>query len=59
MSILLYREACRDLSGRRLRDINEETRLKNYVSNAAEREKEKKEKKEAKLNKLRKVLDPK
>merc|ERR1711894_391370 len=44
------KEACRDLSGRRLRDINEETRLKNYVGNAAEREKEKKEKKEAKLN---------
>lgn len=53
------KEACRDLSGRRLRDINEETRLKNYVSNAAEREKEKKEKKEAKLNKLRKIVDPK
>jgi len=53
------KEACRDLSGRRLRDINEETRLKNYVSNQAEREKEKKEKKEAKLNKLRKIVDPK
>merc|ERR1711953_493719 len=53
------KEACRDLSGRRLRDINEETRLKNYVNNAAEREKEKKEKKEAKLNKLRKIVDPK
>ena len=47
------------MSGRRLRDINEETRLKNYVNNAAEREKEKKEKKEAKLNKLRKIVDPK
>jgi len=53
------REACRDLSGRRLRDINEETRLKKFVNNAAEREKEKKEKKEAKLNKLRKIVDPK
>ena len=42
-----------------MRDINEETRLKNYVNNAAEREKEKKEKKEAKLNKLRKIVDPK
>merc|ERR1719474_1566450 len=50
------REACRDLSGRRLRDINEETRLKKFVNNAAEREKEKKE---AKLNKLRKIVDPK
>jgi hypothetical protein len=26
------REACRDLSGRRLRDINEETRLRQYVN---------------------------
>ena len=33
-------EACRDLSGRRLRDINEESRLKNYVAGQAERERE-------------------
>ena len=26
------REACRDLSGRRLRDINEESRLRQYVN---------------------------
>jgi len=32
------KEACRDLSGRRLRDINEETRLKAYVNKKAERE---------------------
>ncbi len=32
------KEACRDLSGRRLRDINEETRLKQYVNKKAERE---------------------
>lgn len=53
------KEACRDLSGRRLRDINEESRLKNYVANAADREREKAEKKEAKLQKLRKLIDPK
>ena len=53
------KEACRDLSGRRLRDINEEERLKNYVANAAEREREKAEKKEVKLQKLRKIVDPK
>ena len=44
-------EACRDLSGRRLRDINEETRLKNYVAGHAEREREKAKKKEEKLEK--------
>jgi len=52
-------EACRDLSGRRLRDINEETRLKNYVAGHAEREREKAKKKEEKLEKLRKLVDPK
>merc|ERR1719412_1833801 len=52
-------EACRDLSGRRLRDINEETRLKNYVAGHAEREREKAKKKEEKLDKLRKLVDPK
>merc|ERR1719383_701592 len=53
------KEACRDLSGRRLRDINEEKRLKKYVDNQAEREREKAEKKEAKLQKLKKIVDPK
>ena len=52
-------EACRDLSGRRLRDINEESRLKNYVAGHAEREREKAKKKEEKLEKLRKLVDPK
>jgi len=52
-------EACRDLSGRRLRDINEESRLKNYVAGHAEREREKTKKKEEKLEKLRKLVDPK
>lgn len=52
-------EACRDLSGRRLRDINEETRLKNYVAGHAEREREKAKKKEEKLEKLRKLVDSK
>ena len=52
-------EACRDLSGRRLRDINEESRLKTYVAGHAEREREKAKKKEEKLEKLRKLVDPK
>ena len=34
------KEACRDLSGRRLRDINDEKRLKQFVSKKAERERE-------------------
>merc|ERR1712018_26996 len=50
------KEACRDLSGRRLRDINDEKRLKNYVAKKAEREQEQKEKKEAKMKKLHKLV---
>ncbi|XP_068893892.1 splicing regulator SDE2-like [Tenebrio molitor] len=46
------REACRDLSGRRLRDINEEQRLKNWIAAQAEREKEAAEKKQKKLERL-------
>ncbi|KAJ8912566.1 hypothetical protein NQ315_006638 [Exocentrus adspersus] len=46
------REACRDLSGRRLRDINEEQRLKNWINQQAEREKEVKERKQKKLERL-------
>lgn len=42
------REACRDLSGRRLRDINHETRLKRWVARQAERE----------AKKVRRPLDP-
>lgn len=47
------REACRDLSGRRLRDINEEKRLKNWISKKAEREREAQERKQRKLERLR------
>lgn len=46
------REACRDLSGRRLRDINEEQRLKTWISQQSEREKEADERKRRKLEKL-------
>jgi len=49
------RDACRDLSGRRLRDINEEQRLKKWFDKQAEREEEKKEAKKRKLEKLRQV----
>lgn len=47
------REACRDLSGRRLRDINEEKRLKNWIAQQAEREQETSERKRRKLERLR------
>jgi len=46
------REACRDLSGRRLRDINEEKRLKTWIAQQVEREKEASERKQKKLEKL-------
>lgn len=46
------REACRDLSGRRLRDINEEKRLKTWIEQQVEREKEAKDRKQKKLERL-------
>ncbi|XP_068211889.1 splicing regulator SDE2-like [Palaemon carinicauda] len=47
------REACRDLSGRRLRDINEEKRLKDFISKKSEREREMQERKRQKFEKLK------
>lgn len=47
------REACRDLSGRRLRDINEEQRLKRWIAKKAEREREAAERRRRKLERLR------
>lgn len=46
------REACRDLSGRRLRDINEEKRLKTWLDGQKDREAEAEEKKKKKIEKL-------
>ncbi|XP_045135383.1 replication stress response regulator SDE2-like isoform X2 [Portunus trituberculatus] len=46
------REACRDLSGRRLRDINEEKRLKDFIAKKADRERELQEKKRQKFKTL-------
>ena len=43
------RDACRDLSGRRLRDINEEKRLKAWLEKAKDRESEQYAKKKKKL----------
>ncbi|CAL7949405.1 unnamed protein product [Xylocopa violacea] len=46
------REACRDLSGRRLRDINEEKRLKTWIEKQGKREEEAAERKKKKLERL-------
>lgn len=46
------REACRDLSGRRLRDINEEKRLRKWLDGQEEREREALERKQKKLERL-------
>lgn len=46
------REACRDLSGRRLRDINEEKQLKTWLEKQQEREEEAAGKKSKKIEKL-------
>ncbi|XP_034486912.1 replication stress response regulator SDE2 [Drosophila innubila] len=46
------REACRDLSGRRLRDINEEKRVKAWLEKQGEREREAEERKKRKIEKL-------
>ncbi|GMT09254.1 hypothetical protein PFISCL1PPCAC_551, partial [Pristionchus fissidentatus] len=44
---------CRDLSGRRLADIEEEKKLKKWIETTSEREKEKETKQKAKHEKLR------
>lgn len=46
------REACRDLSGRRLRDINEEKRMKAWLDKQKEREEEAAAKTSKKIEKL-------
>ncbi|RWS14370.1 hypothetical protein B4U79_06244 [Dinothrombium tinctorium] len=47
------KEACRDLSGRRLRDINAEKRIKEWISKKAESKREEERRKRAKLEKMR------
>lgn len=51
------REACRDLSGRRLRDINEEKRLRKWLEGQEDREREAVERKQRKIEKL--IAEPK
>jgi len=52
-------DACRDLSGRRIRNVKAEKKVKEYVEKQAEKEKEKKKKKEEKLQKLKTTLESK
>lgn len=47
------REACRDLSGRRLRDINEEKRLKDYLEKQKDRDDDEASKIARKIERLR------
>ncbi|GAB1610656.1 replication stress response regulator SDE2-like [Argonauta hians] len=49
------REACRDLSGRRMRDINNEKQLKEWMAKQVEREKEKARRREERAQRLREV----
>ena len=51
------REACRDLSGRRLRDINEEKRLRKWLEGQEDREREAADRKQKKLERL--IAEPK
>ncbi|XP_031992767.1 splicing regulator SDE2 isoform X1 [Hylobates moloch] len=51
------REACRDLSGRRLRDVNHEKAMAEWVKQQAEREAEKEQKRLERLQ--RKLVEPK
>ena len=51
------KEACRDLSGRRLRDVNAEKRIKNWIKRKAEQQKERERRRREKLERL--TLDPK
>ncbi|KAI5635283.1 telomere stability and silencing domain-containing protein [Phthorimaea operculella] len=46
------REACRDLSGRRLRDINEEKRLRKWLEGQEDREREALERKQKKIERI-------
>lgn len=46
------REACRDLSGRRLRDINEEKRIKEWIQREKQRKDEMEEKRRQKLERM-------
>ncbi|KAL3874042.1 hypothetical protein ACJMK2_037106 [Sinanodonta woodiana] len=49
------REACRDLSGRRMRDVKNEKELKEWLAKQAERERERQQQKEERISRRRAV----
>lgn len=49
------REACRDLSGRRMRDINDEKKIAEWVSKQADREREKEKQKQERMERKRRM----
>lgn len=51
------REAMRDLSGRRLRDVNNERRLADWVAGAAQREREQEERRQERLERRRAEIE--
>lgn len=50
---------CRDLSGRRLKDVKEEDRLKKYIAKAGQRDQEKQRKLEEKYKRLKQLEEKK
>ncbi|XP_028396012.1 replication stress response regulator SDE2-like [Dendronephthya gigantea] len=47
------REACRDLSGRRMRDVNDEKKIADWLSKQSERDQEKARRKQERLERLK------
>lgn len=47
------KDACRDLSGRRLRDVNAEKKIKEYIAKQAKRKEQENKKRKEKLERLR------
>lgn len=47
------KDACRDLSGRRLRDVNAEKKIKDYIAKQAKRKEQENKKRKEKLARLR------
>lgn len=50
-------DMCRDLTGRRLKDVKEEEKLKKYITKANEREEARRKKEQEKYEKLKRLTD--
>ena len=53
------REACRDLSGRRMRDVNYEKEMGEWLKQKEKEEEDKEERQKNKLQKLDRIINPK